>query len=184
MMEACGIAVALCAAVAAGPGLVGCAASPTSFTQPGVLPARLHGLPRAETRSGEHARREIGSLHGRTAAPVEALIVVYGPPAEQAVVYASLFRSTREAWEQLDAMARRIGAGSSGFGDHTRFRVGEIDVHSVRGHGQVHCFFVRGRDVVWLAAPPLHLRQMLAELLAVDVTQVPRLEAASQDTAR
>ncbi len=154
---------------------VGCAGEAPPHRASGPLPARLHGLALAESRSGEDAAAAIGRLHDRNVAPPESHIGFYGEEPTQLALYKSLFASAEAAQTQLEAMSTSIGAGSSGYGHHTQFEVGETDVHAVFGHGQAHYFYAHGRELVWLAAPPAMARVVLAEVLGVRTARIPEL---------
>lgn len=139
-----------------------------------ALPATLQGERLTESIEGERAVSTIGHLHGRRGiAPRMSRIGLYGDREPRTTLYVSRFASAREARDQLEAMATRMGPGSSGFGHHRAFTIGGVEVHSVMGHGQAHYFYARGADLTWLAAPHEAARGMLAELLRVDAESVP-----------
>ncbi len=139
------------------------------------LPQELHGLELGDVRTGDDAARLIGRLHGGSVSPSESYVGYYGPPDMRAILYLTRFHDHSGAQAQLVAMADRIGSGSSGFGHHTQFHVLGIEIHSVFGYGQIHYFFARESDVVWLGMPPPVARAGLADLLHVEVDSIPSL---------
>jgi hypothetical protein len=141
------------------------------------LPAEIHGLALTEMQSGADAADAVGSLHGRSVAPLETRIGIYGPPEMRVAVYRSRFGSSDEAYGQLEAMATRIGSGSSGYGHHVEADVAGTPVHQVFGHGQVHYFFAQAAYVTWLSAPPSIARPALAELLGLGLDSLPEIRA-------
>lgn len=147
------------------------------------LPRELHGLKLVDSRTGGDAATLISHLHRASVSPSANYVGYYGPPDMRAVLYLSRFADTLTAQQQLMAMADRIGAGSSGFGHHGRFHVLGIEVHSVFGYDQIHYFFARECDVVWLGMPPPVARAGLADLLGVAVDSIPRMGAMGRIVA-
>ncbi len=138
------------------------------------LPEQIHGLPLIESQSGGDAAQAIGSLHEESVAPTESYIGTYGPEDLRMVLYVSRFGSADDARAQLAAMSERIGSGSSGYGHHTEYHIGGIEVHAVFGQGQIHYFYARDADLTWLATPPMLSRPVLGELLGIAVDSIPR----------
>jgi hypothetical protein len=150
-----------------------CGSAPSRDATHEGLPPTLHGLPLVTVHEGEAAAGMIGGLHGLDVAPVESRVAVYAVGDLEAVLYVSRFPDDSVAANQLSAMSDRIGEGSSGFERHVRHDVDGIEVHGVVGHGQVHYFFARGSDLIWLAAPPMMARMLLAEVLGVEPELIP-----------
>jgi hypothetical protein len=156
-------------------GLVGSACVRGEGDSATPLPRELHGLELGDLHTGDDAARLIGRLHGSNVSPSESYVGYYGPPEMRAILYLSRFHDHSGAQSQLVAMADRIGSGSGGFGHHTQFHVLGIEIHSVFGYGQIHYFFARESDVVWLGMPPPMARAGLADLLLVAVDSIPSL---------
>ncbi len=142
-----------------------------------VLPPRLHGLELVERQRGRDAAAAIGDLHVSGVAPAESHIGYYGGEGPRAVLYRSLFSSEEETRSQLEAMARRIGSGSGGFGHHIEADVLGTRVHQVFGYGQVHYFYARGTTITWMAASPEVARPILAEVLGIEPDSLPDIYA-------
>jgi hypothetical protein len=138
-----------------------------------AFPETLHGMPLVTVHEGETAAEMIGNLHRFGVAPENSRVAVYAVQELQAILYESRFATDSIAGEQLAAMSESIGDGVFGFGHRREMAIADLEVHSVIGHGQEHYFFTRDRRVVWLAAPPLMARMMLAEILEVVPAEVP-----------
>ncbi|UCC72634.1 MAG: hypothetical protein JSV86_20120 [Gemmatimonadota bacterium] len=140
-----------------------------------LLPQQVHGLQLSESRSGERAAGFIGRLHGKSVAPLESHVGLYGRGGMQAVLYVSRFASRQEALTQADAMVARIAAGVPGYGHYSHFSVAATVVYSTFAQGQVHYFFAKDIDLTWLAATPKLARPAIAELLNVSIDSIPAL---------
>lgn len=146
------------------------------------LPEQIHGLQLAESRSGTDAAAQLERMHELDVAPTESVIGFYGPKDMRAVLYVSRFASPEEAGAQLIAMSSGIGSGSSGYGHHQRQDVADYQVHVVFGQGQVHYYWAKNRDLIWLAIPPALARAALAEVLGVALDDVPPLFQSAADS--
>ena len=127
--------------------------------------------------TGEEAARAGARLHGKSVAPVESFIGHYGLGPSHAMLYISGFDSEDEAQSLLNDMSKRIGKGSSGFGHHQQFSVKGKVIHIVLDQEQVHYFFAKGKYLYWLGMVPDMARFGLAQLLEVDVSEIPTLES-------
>jgi hypothetical protein len=152
------------------------------------LPQQIHGLALMESQSGAAAAGMIARLHGESVAPEESYIGMYSAEGLQAALFVSRFSSESEAASQLLAMATRLTEGSAGYGHHMTFDVGGTEVHSAFGNNQIHYFYARDNDVLWLAAPPIIARAALGELIGASLDEIPELggpsaEAEEEDEA-
>jgi len=152
----------------------GCAPSGGGAAGPLHFPARLQGLAIVDSIGGEAARTTLQRMHGKGVAPVDSRIGVYGGEALPTLVYVSRYADVATAAGETGAMVKRIGTGSSGFVARRTFRAGGVEVHEVAGHGQAHFYFARGPELVWLSAPPDRAAAMLAELLGIPGSAIPR----------
>jgi hypothetical protein len=143
-----------------------------------ALPEDIHGLPLVESHSGPAADSMIAELHKSELAAAESAIGIYGPSDMRAILYVSRFTTEAQAAEQIDAMSDRISAGTPGFGHQRQFEIREQQVHSVFGRGQVHYYYVTGREMIWLTVPPNLARPALGELLDVPLSEIPPLTEA------
>ncbi|HEX9728110.1 MAG TPA: hypothetical protein VGA37_06385 [Gemmatimonadales bacterium] len=137
-----------------------------------MLPEVIHGLVLSESVTGQAATEALGGIYEGEVTAGDTYIGRYGPEHLRATLYVSRFATPEDAQAELAAMADRMSSGTGGYGHHTRATVGEVVLHSVFGHGQVHYFYVSGLDVTWLASPPRLARAAIAELLHVEVDAV------------
>jgi hypothetical protein len=126
--------------------------------------------------SGEDARDLIARFHGRSVAPVESHVALYGIPGiakRHIVLFIARYPNARDSGEQLAAMASQIGT-DSGLHNPERLEVSGIAMHAWVGHGLRHYAFARGPQLVWLAAPDDKSRVALAQVLRVKLDAVPK----------
>jgi len=139
------------------------------------LPHELHGLELVEVLTGDQAREEIRHMHGKMVASDATQIGMYRTGDLRAVLFMSRFGTASDAESHASAMAERIGHGTEGFERYVTFDVHRTEVHSVAGHGQQHYFYVNDADLVWVSVSPMLGRPVLAELLHVDLEDIPRI---------
>jgi hypothetical protein len=165
-----------------------CAGPKPSAAGAAPLPPSIHGLPLVDSASGPAAAKLVDRMHQEAVAPLATWVGTYGGGTMQATLYVSRYQTATEAKAQLAAMAAGIGSGTREYGHHSVTAIAGTPVHSAFGHGQVHYFFARGRDVEWLALPPQLARVGLAVVLGVPADSVPPLAApplpATRDSTR
>ena len=88
-------------------------------------------------------------------------------------------RARPGGWRWTPPRARR--SGTAGYGHHSRADIIGISVHTVFGRGTINYFYARDADLVWLAVPPPIARAALAEVLGIEVDQIPTLSGARPD---
>jgi hypothetical protein len=137
------------------------------------LPQTIDGLPLVQLVSGTRAARAVARLHDRDVAPDASWIGRYALDREEAVVYASRYRTGDAAQGQLDAMAARIGTGTPQFGHHRAFDVAGRAVHAALSPGAIHYFFVRETDLLWMSIRPARARAALADVLGIPADSIP-----------
>ncbi len=140
------------------------------------IPERILSVPLSQLISGKEAAKIVSRMHGKDVAPKATVIGVYGAERETAVIYISQFPSDSKARRYLRKMCRSMGKGSSGFGHHVDFKVDTMDVHFAVGMGQIHYFYALEDRLYWLAVDPHIARPALAEVLNVQVENVPTLQ--------
>jgi hypothetical protein len=92
-------------------------------------------------------------------------------------LYVSRYESADLATAELARMAASVDGDGTGFGHHAQFEVAGITVHSVFGRGQVHYFYAKDRDLLWLGMVPMLARVGLAQLLDVVPDSIPSIGA-------
>ncbi len=116
------------------------------------LPSDLGGLKLVRgTAGGPDAMQALSAMHGTDVGLVDARIGEY---ERAAAVWVGIASSSASAKDLVDRMTQRITAGATPafvhLGDQ---QVAGYDVHQVRGDGQMHYYYQKGSEVVWLAAP-------------------------------
>jgi len=137
------------------------------------LPQTIDGLPLVQLVSGARAARAVARLHDRDVAPDASWIGRYALDRDEAIIYASRYRTGDDALRQLDAMAARIGTGTPQFGHHRSFDVAGRPVHAALSPGTIHYFFVRDADLLWMSIPPARARAALADVLRLPEDSIP-----------
>lgn len=138
-----------------------------AYAQPAALepPERIAGMGLAHALRGKDALREIDRLHGKGLASVQAYVAHYEQDGRVAMLYVSRPVRASATRTQIDKMAAGIGSGKTPFFHLKSQERGGRTVYSALGEGQIHYFFTRGAEIVWLAADPDIARQALESVL-------------------
>ncbi len=170
-------ALALLAAVS----LAGVAcAGPAADEAP--VPDEIHGFPLADVTSGQEAAAVLERMHGKDVTPEQNWVATYGPEEMGTTLYVSRYESADLASSELARMAAGVTGEGTGFGHHSQFEVAGITVHSVFGQGQIHYFYAKDRDLVWLGMVPMLARVGVAQLLNVLPDSIPSFGAPTVPT--
>lgn len=137
------------------------------------LPLVIQGMLRVDVLEGPQAADMLGRMHGEEVAPIESYVGRYRSDAGNATLFLSQFASQATADSLLNEMSESIGEGSDEFEHHTRFEAGGSQIHMVLGQGQVHFFFARDDELLWLAIDPPFARPALAQVLGVTDVSFP-----------
>jgi hypothetical protein len=149
------------------------AATEAVETEDTPLPAAIQGMLRADLMAGPEAAEMLGRMHGNEVAPVASWVARYQGPKGTATMYLSRFADPGQPDSLLAAMSDSIGEGSAEFGHHALIEAAGRTIHSVLGGGQLHFFFVRNEDLIWLAIDPPLARAGLAEVLDISELDLP-----------
>jgi hypothetical protein len=141
--------------------------APTADVDAGPLPLMIQGMLRVDVMAGQVAADMLGRMHGEEVAPTESYVGRYGSGTGSATLYMSRFARAETADSLLNEMSEKIGEGADGFEHHQRFEEAGREIHMVLGQGQVHFFFARGEELIWLGIDPDLARPGLAEILAL-----------------
>ncbi len=136
------------------------------------VPDKLGSLSLSQKVVGKEADRIIMRLHIGKVTPGKNIIGYYQNGNKNATLYISTYTSSEEADSLLQRMAGKIGRGNYGFWHHVVFDLAQNKIHLTMGQGQLHYFFSRGNQVIWLAAPMEEGNAMLAEYLHIPVTDI------------
>ena len=137
------------------------------------VPEEIHGFPLAEVKTGEDAAAVLERMHGKQVAPEQNWVATYGPEEMSTTLYVSRYESAETATSELARMAACVDGEGTGFGHHAQFKVAGLAVHSVFGRGQIHYFYAKDRDLVWLGMVPMLARVGVAQLLNVPPDSIP-----------
>jgi len=115
------------------------------------LPSEILHLEMTESLSGEQAAEIIDHLHQKEVTPAQNYVGRYEGDGHTATYYLSLYDTSSEADEELNAMVESMERGGHVF-DHVRkLTIKERDVWMALGMGQAHYFYAEGNQLIWLA---------------------------------
>lgn len=114
-------------------------------------PTQLAGYNLVQAVSGPQAVDDVSRLHGTDIEIVDAWIGHYEGGGEVWVAQAS---SEAKARELVDDMVTDIQDGGSPFRGLARQQFRGMPVYAVEDWRQIHYFYQRGTQVVWVATPP------------------------------
>jgi hypothetical protein len=136
-------------------------------------PRRLGELELVHAVQGKEALRQINRLHGKEVGTNEAYVAHYEKAGAVAMLYLAQAPSKAHAAGQVTQMIEGIRRGEGPFYHLREIRQGEVTLYSALGQGQVHYFYQRDADVLWLAVDAPAAKKALAALLgANDAPQV------------
>lgn len=118
-----------------------------------AVPQELAGFRLQRVVTGEQAVRDMERLHNREDG-FGLLDGWVGYYENDATIWFGVAGDEEDASALIDDMASSIAQGNSPFTNLTKESIGDLVVYSVQGLGQLHFFYQRGVNVVWLAAPP------------------------------
>jgi len=141
--------------------------APSASVEITPLPLVIQGMLRVDVMAGPQAAAMLGRMHGEDVAPIESYVGRYSGETGNATLFLSQFSTEETADSLLSEMSESIGEGSSEFSHHTQFEAGASPIHMVLGQGQVHFFFTRDDELLWLAVDGDVARPALAQVLGV-----------------
>lgn len=128
-----------------------------------AVPEELAGLPLAHSQQGAEARAEIERLHGKSIAMRDGYVAHYGLQPPAAMLYVALARDEAAARQQVEQMTNRLRTSQATFTHLRESTRHGLRVYSTLGLGQVHYYFQRGAQVIWIAADPQVAQAALAD---------------------
>ena len=128
-------------------------------------PKRLGSLPLLHASQGKEALQEINRLHGKEVGTEDGYVAHYEKDGAAAMLYLAQASSKDQAARQLKQMSDRIQKGGSPFYHLKTSKQGETTLYSALGQGQIHYFYQRDSNVVWLAVDAPIAKQTVAALL-------------------
>lgn len=134
-------------------------------TAAAVIPEQIAGLRLVQAVTGADAVQAVRRLHSLDVGIVDAWIGQY---ENEATVWVGVAPDAAGAADLMTRMTEAMANGNSPFTHRGQQEVGGIAVHRVSGGDQVHFYYQRGNQVIWVAAPPgddgLFLRQAIQRI--------------------
>ena len=131
-------------------------------------PKTMGALQLVHALRGKEALQAIDRLHGKGLAGTDGYVAHYERNGLVAMLYVSRPARSSMTGAQIEKMATGIRAGKTPF-SHLKSSVRNgTTVYSALGEGQVHYFYRRGANVIWLAADPPVARETVQYLLQRD----------------
>ena len=128
-------------------------------------PKTLGVLELAHALRGKEALTAIDRLHGKGLAGIDGYVAHYERNGFVAMLYVSRPASASMTGGQVEKMAAGIRAGKTPFSHLKSSERNGTTVYSALGEGQIHYFYRRGADVVWIAADPSVAREVVDAFL-------------------
>ena len=126
-----------------------------AYAQPPLEPpASVGELKLSHALRGKEALQAIDRLHGKQLGETEAYVAHYEKGGLVAMLYVSRPARRSDAQARIAKMVAGIGAGKTPFFHLKSSERNGTTVYSALGEGQIHYFFSRDADVIWLAADP------------------------------
>ena len=131
-------------------------------------PKTVGALQLVHALRGKEALQAIDRLHGKGLAGTDGYVAHYERDGLVAMLYVSRPALSSMTGAQIEKMATGIRAGKTPFSHLKSSRRNGMTVYSALGEGQIHYFYRRGADVIWLAADPPVAREAVQYLLQRD----------------
>lgn len=128
-------------------------------------PKAVGALDLVHALRGKEALQAIDRLHGKELAGTDGYVAHYERDGLVAMLYVSRPARPSMTGTQIEKMAGGIRAGKTPFTDLKSHERDGTTVYSALGKGQIHYFYRRGADVIWIAADPPVAKQVVEYLL-------------------
>lgn len=141
-----------------------------SYAQAAQLepPETVGALQLVHALRGKEALQAIDRLHGKGLAGTDAYVAHYEKDGLVAMLYVSRPARSTMAGAQIEKMTTAIRAGKTPFSHLKSSERNGTTVYSAIGEGQIHYFYRRDADVIWIAADPPVAREVRDTLLQRD----------------
>ena len=117
---------------------------------------------------GKEALQAIDRHHGKGIAGTDGDVAHYQSDGLVAMLYVSRPARSSMTGTQIEKMATGIRAGKTPCSHLKSSERNGTTVYAALGEGQIHYFYRRGADVIWLAADPAVAREAVQYLLQLD----------------
>lgn len=128
-------------------------------------PKTVGALTLVHALRGEEALQAIDRLHGKGLAGTDGYVAHYERDGLVAMLYVSRPARSSMTDTQIERMAAGIRSGKTPFTHLKSSERNGTTVFSALGEGQIHYFYRRGTDVIWIAADPSVAREVVETLL-------------------
>jgi hypothetical protein len=142
----------------------------TAYAQAAQLepPEAVGELKLVHALRGKEALQAIDRLHGKGLAGTDGYVAHYERNGLVAMLYVSRPARLSMTGAQIEKMATGIRAGKTPFSHLKSSERNGTTVYSALGEGQIHYFYRRGADVIWIAADPPVAKEVLEYFLQRD----------------
>ncbi len=130
------------------------------------IPSAILHMDKQEVKSGAEAARIIDRMHHGKVATGNDYIVNYEGKGNSSTLYVSVYDSNDRAVSAMEDMARVMRETEHGFHHFMRRTVRDRVVYMALGEGQAHYFFVRDKELIWLAVDTEIAEPSLEDFLA------------------
>ena len=130
------------------------------------LPVRLGELKLDKKLTGQEALDFVNKLHLQPVTHAKNEIGFYRGESGAATIYITRYPDADKAETDFRKMTAKISPQNSVFTDSEFTRIGEKFVYRCRGMGQVHLIFTEQEALVWFAAEPPLVDQLIEDYLA------------------
>ena len=131
-------------------------------------PKTVGALQLVHALRGKEALQAIDRLHGKGLAGTDGYVAHYERDGLVAMLYVSRPARSSMTGAQVEKMASGIRAGKTPFTHLKSSERNGTTVYSALGEGQIHYFYRRRADVIWIAADPPVAKEAIEYLLQSD----------------
>ena len=114
---------------------------------------------------GKEALQAIDRLHGKGITATDGYVAHYERNSLVAMLYVSRPARSTMTGAQIEKMVTGISTGRTPFSHLKSSKRNGTTVYSALGQGQIHYFYSRGADVIWIAADPPVAKEVVEDLL-------------------
>ncbi len=129
-------------------------------------PQQFAGLPRSKLLSGEEARRQVSSMHGKAFAVRDAFVAEYADGRERVALWVMIAPDQVAAQTLVAKMTDRIGAANSVFSPPRPTQVAGVATYQSNGMGLSNYYYALGNRVYWLGLSSPREQELIANAVA------------------
>ncbi len=133
-----------------------------------LIPSAILHMDKQEVKSGAEAAGIIDRMHHGRVATGNDYIVRYEGNGNSSTLYVSVYENNDMAVSAMEDMARVMRKTDHDFNHFMKRMVRDRVVYMALGQGQAHYFFVRDKDLIWLAVDTEVAEQALEDVLLTE----------------